>query len=269
MKVHNMSLGFCAKSKKDESANSNIFLCALGGSAIGAAGGAVARNYVPFSDEFSSKSVESKHKIEKSLDNFIEDYSLLEIQEARALKTVLIQPDVSVYKDQSLRIKELIEDESIKPVGQEDSEELQSTFKALHSQTLDEIKEAETNKTLPDKIKSIDEMTLDVHSKAKTAVFVRENLKKFKNQIKGLVNGGNQSLSSIRSNISTFNEGTTEMKKELNSAFDYMIKSAKNTQRPIESWTIIPGIVCGFLGMGIAIYSQLKKDIINNKKEPA
>ncbi len=270
MRVQNVNLGFCAEPKKNESVkNSNIFLCALGGSLIGAAGGAVARNYMPFADEFTSKSAETKREIEESLNNYIDDYGSLEIDEARALKTVLKQPDVAVHQNSGLKIDDILEDDSIKVVEKEDNEELQSTFKALHSKISEEIKDAEDKKNLPEKLKSINEMTSDVHSKAKQAVFVKENLRKYKNQIKGLLSGGDKTISSVTDKIEKSTEGSDEMRKELGGAFNNMIKTAKHSQRPIEVWTIIPAIAFGLLGMAFAVNRQLKKDIFDKtKKEP-
>lgn len=262
MRVQTVNLGFCAKPKKDESSkSSNIFLCALGGSVIGATGGALARNYVPFADEFSQKSSDSKREIEESLTDFADDYSLLEVQEARALKTALLQPNIAAYQDKGAKVEELLKDDSIKPVGQEDSEELQSTFKSLHSQISEEIKDADAKKNLPEKLKSIDSMALEVHAKAQKAIFVRDNLKKYKNQIKGLSTGGEHTISSIKNKIAETKDGTAEMREELGTAFNYMIKAAKNSQRPVEVWTIIPGILCGIFGMAVAVHGKLKKEM--------
>lgn len=271
MRVYNIGLGFGAKSKNNESfRNSNIFLCALGGTLAGATGGVLARNYVPFGDEFSRKPSEVRREIEESLSNFADDYSLVEVQEARALKTALLQPDIAAHNDKkNLKIEALLKDESIKPVGAQDSEELQSTFKALYSQLSEEIKEAKSKNNLPEKLKNLDDMALNVHSKAQKAIFVRKNLKEYKEQIKGLAKNGKDTITSIKQKIEISKEGTAEMKQELGTAFDYMIKAAKNSQRPVEVWTIIPAIICGIAGMGLAVYNQLKKDKIDAKKEPA
>lgn len=271
MKLQPVGLSFCAEPKKNESENSSkIFLCALGGSTMGAAAGALARNYAPVSDEFfhqvSTGSSDKKQDVDEAVNNFVESYSASEIDEARTLKTVLLQADIAAETPQGKGIAELLADNTIKPIGKDDSEEVNNAYKALHTQLAQEIKTAKEQKNLPEKFESLSLMASENHSKAKQGIFVRDNLQQFKKQIRGLSDDGKQNIAEIKNQIEQTSGGTDEMKKELSSAFKSMVRIAQKTQRPIEAWTIIPGIISGLFGMGVAVNYRIQKDLAKNKK---
>jgi len=277
MKVQNVGLCFSQKPKKDETTNdSDIFLCALSGSVVGAASGALARNYAPVSDEFfynaSTQSTAKKTEVEEAVNSFIDNYSVVEIEDARVLKTVLQHSDIQSKQPQieDKGISALLSEESIKPISKEDSQELNNAVKALHTQISQEIKEADEKKTLPEKFESLSAMASDNLTKTKRGIFVRENLQKYKKQLHGLSDEGKENISAIKESIANSTEGSAEMRQELGSAFTSMVKVAQKTQRPVEFWVLVPSIISGILGMGAAVNHQLQKDLVKNKtkKEP-
>lgn len=275
MKLQSVNLGFGSKSKKSESEkSSNIFLCALGSATLGATVGAVARNYAPASDEFFHKisdSSDKKQELQDAVNHFIEEYSAIEIEDARILKTVLQSPEIQAEAPaiQGTGIKDLLQEETVKPITDADSVETRNAVKVIRTHFLEEIKDAKVKNSLPEKFESISHIANENLTKAKTAIFVRDNLIKYKNQLKGISDNGQKNISEIQSHMGQSTEGTPQMRKELAKAFNSMIIASKKSQRSIVLWSVLPGLALGALGMGISINRRLQKDFDKTKSSVA
>lgn len=260
MRVQNIrSLGFGKKPDVNESEkNPSMIVSTVLGASVGAIGGSVARNYMPVSDEFfhrtATSDLEDKVKVESAVNSFIENYAASDIESTRVLKTALI-----IDKDSPLKghgISALLQDSSVKPVDESDSDELSRSVKALKAQFEEEIKEAKAKNLLSQKIESIDEMAAEKLSCTRKAFFVKENLLDLKDKIKGLSEEGKENIQSIKEHIKDLHSGTPQMREELSTAFSEMVKVAKKAQRPVEAWVVLPAVVAGLCGMGWAVKKQ-------------
>lgn len=264
MKVQNIrSLGFGKKPdyhNGDE--NPSIMAPTVLGSAAGTVGGIVARNYTPVSDEFFHKvdknDIEDKVKVSNAVNNFIEKYAAADIESARVLKTVLVSEassSASPFKGEA--ISALINESSIKVVGENDTEELRNAVKSLNSDFRTDMKTG--SNLLPQKVEAVESLASENLSLARKGIFVKENLKDCRDSLKGLSDNGRGNIRSVKKHIKGLQSGTSEMREELSLAFSEMIKVAKKSQRSIEGWVILPAVASGLFGMFWAISKQDKR----------
>ena len=271
MRVQNIDLGFGKKPKKDESVkNKNVFVYSIFGASLGGTSGAIAQKYAPISDDFfckiSKAESEKIETVEKTVNEFIENYGTLEINNARLLKTALLHPEIkkALSITENNDINNLINDEKIKIISPEESEELNNSCKNLHAQLKENIVGTNNKEEIEFKSKEIGADALEKLSLAKEKIEIRENLVKYKNEIKGLSQNGTENIRSIKQKISPQNHG-------LRSAFNKMVRTAKMTQRPVELWVAIPIILSGLLSTGLAANYRLQHQIYKDKqtkKEP-
>lgn len=268
MKVQSADLGFGKSSKRNASEkNPNIFAITAGGVISGAAAGLLARKYLPTSDEFffdlKRNNPNKKQSVQDAVRQFIEEYSLSDIQDARILKTALIKSKAPVLipEDQNKGITELINEPSIKIIVSSDSEELQSSLKAFETTILKDLTTSDKKEHL-ENLGNINEMASSLLTKAKRGFHIREHLEHYVKDIKGFSATGKDSPHSIKSKIRNNKEISKPIQDELLQAFNQVTKIS---QRHLGLWVIIPSAVVG--AAAFLLSGNLQKKLFQKSKK--
>lgn len=272
MRVQRVDLGFGKKPKKNESEKKpNIFGSATLGATFGAVSGSLVRKYAPVSDEFFSKIAAEDsdriNEVERNVSDYTNFYGASEIEEARILKTALLQEDLKAQlpKEEPEGIKAILNDEQIKPIVDQDSDELKNAYKALHVQLKDDLSNINDKEVLEMKVSNLSQMSSDTLDRAKQAIFVKDNLIKSKSQLKGLSETGTEGIKKVFENIKNIKEGSDSAKSELKYAFGKMLQVAKKSKRGAETWVLIPAVLFGIAGMGLAVNKQANQELAKEK----
>lgn len=270
MKVQNVSLGFGQSPKTNAGENSpNIFMMTTSGVAAGAIAGQLARKYSPVSDEFffdtAKKNSDEKISMQNLVSQFIKDYSLSDIQDARILKTALDSQNVKqiVPKLQNQGILELINEPLIKKIGRGDSSELRNSLAVLRATLVKDLALTDENERL-NKFENTSDMASDLFTKAKNGIQVKEHLQNYSQNLKGLAENGKDSIQSVKTKIADNADIPKPVKEELLRAFGDMVQITKLSQRSPGLWVAIPSVALGVVSF---IHSVNRKMSTSNKKE--
>lgn len=259
MKVQSINLAFGKRSKPKAGENGpNVFGLTTFGIATGAISGQLARNYFPVSDEFF-QGVSNDNPVQKSMSQFIQDYALSEIQDARVLKTALtvVRADIETILPElkNKGISDLMNEPEIKIIDKNDSEELNNALKVLNADLLKDLAIKDKNELL-NQFENTSDMASSLFVKAKKGILVKEHLK-------GLSVNGLEAIKGAKSKIQNNKECSKEIQNEVFSAFENMLQAAKVSQRPPSLWVAIPSVVVGFSSM---VWAVNRKMILENKK---
>jgi hypothetical protein len=273
MRVQSVDLGFGKRPKKNECEQKpNIFFATTLGATFGAISGSLARKYTPVSDSFFSNVAQDdsdkKNEVEKTVNEYIDSYGNSEIEEARVLKTALADSELQA---QSTGIKgkgivDLMKDQSIKLISDDDTDEVKNSYKALRAQIKEEVADLKEPELIQNKYENLSGLSSETLQRAKQAIFVKDNLQKYKSQIKGISDKGEEGLKSVTQKVKNHPEGTEQMKSQLNYAFSKMVVAAKKSQRAPETWVLIPAVIGAVLSMGLAVNAKAKKQFFNESK---
>lgn len=267
MKVQALNLGFGKRSKNNANENNpNVFVRTTFGVAIGSIAGHLSRKYLPMSDEFffktSNKDSDEKQSIQKLVNQYIQDYSSAEIQDARMLKTALSDSGVEkiIPELNNKGISELLAEPLIKNIDKNDSQETNSALKVLQADILKDLAVEDKNELL-NKFENISDMASNLLLKARNGIIVKENLETYTQSMKGLSHDGNDSIKTIKSKISQ--DKSKAIKEETSQAFAEMLHLAKISQRPFGLWVVFPAAVVGAVSLSHTINRKID---IENKK---
>ena len=269
MKVQSINLGFGKSPKKNAGENApNVFLMTTCGVATGAIAGQVARKYLPVSDEFffdiAKKNPDEKKAVQNLVNQFIGEYSLSDIQDARILKTALIDLSAQkiVPKLKNTGISELINEPLIKVISKNDSVELKSSLEVLKSNISKDLDTVEENELL-NKFENTSDMASHLFKKAKNGIQVKEKLQNYTQNLKGFSENGKDSIQAIKAQIKDNAAISKPIKEELLQAFKEMVQVAKVSQRPSALWVALPAVALGLFSFARSVN---RKMAIENKK---
>jgi len=271
MKVQNINLAFGKRSKQNAGENGpNVFAITTLGAATGAVAGHLSKKYLPVSDEFffgvSNKNSIEAQSVKSLVNQFVQDYSLTEIQDARVLKTALssvgAQVTAIVPELKNKGISDLINEPAIKIVDKNDSEELNNSFKVLQADISKDL-EIKDKKELLHNFENISDMASNLLSKAKHGLVVKENLEKYKQNLKGFSENGLETIKSTKFKIQNNIEFPKDIQRGVFQSFKEMVQTAKVSQRSSDIWVALPSVVLGLASMTWAINTKMSKE---NKK---
>lgn len=271
MKINNVNLAFGKRSKQNASEKApDVFFMTTSGVATGFIAGHLAQKYLPVSDEFffgaGDKNSVKKQAIKNTADEFVEKFSIIEIQDARVLKTALVavEPEVKKIlpelKDSGL--SNLLKESTIKIVDKNDSEELKNSLEVLKSDIVKDLA-SQDKKELLSKFENINDMAENLVVKARYGIAVKENLEKYKQDLKGFSEHGQDTISSLKVKIKNNKQLSQDVQNGVFKAFKDMVQISKVSQRPPSSWVALPSIILGLGSLGWAVN---RKMVIERKK---